>query len=118
MANDIQITSVTKGLRIPVVVENKPAEPIPVAAPNTLPVEVKNNPEIHGAVHLSAPGFLVVGRNYRMYDLQIGGGVHLVKLLSSEFFPWLRVQDPTMSLNEPLSSFWLNSALVARIDEA
>src|SRR5438128_10879123 len=97
MADDVQITNVAPGIRIPVVVENKPNEPIPVVAPNNLPVEVKNITEIRGTVSLASaailqlrpPAFLVVGKKYELAGPLVGLSGTLVTL---DEFPWVKFQ--------------------------
>jgi hypothetical protein len=73
MANAVEITGVSAGIRIPVVVENRPNEAVPVSmAPSPL-VE-----------------FLRVGQNYR---ITVGAELVAVELRSKVAFPWVIVHN-------------------------
>jgi hypothetical protein len=73
MANGVEITSVTAGIRIPVVVENRPDEAIPVSMAPSPFVE-----------------FLRVGQNYR---ITVGAELVAVELRSKVAFPWVVVHN-------------------------
>jgi hypothetical protein len=127
MPDEVQITNVAPGIRIPVVVENRPDEPIPVTAPNNLPVEVRNSPEIRGTVSLASdatlqlrpPAFLVAGRRYNITGLIGLPTGNPITLLSLDGYPWISVQPPPLGTVPPQSvpPIFINLGLVASIQE-
>jgi hypothetical protein len=100
MPDEVQITNVALGIRIPVVVENKPNEPVPVNLPSD------------ATLQLRPPAFLVVGKRYNFLHTEVGL-VNPITLLSVDGYPWVRIQsnDP----NKP--PFFINLELLGSIEE-
>lgn len=91
MPNDVEITSVSEGLRIPVIVKNGANEAIPVSlAPSPL-LE-----------------FLIVGQSYR---ITVGAELVRVELRSKVAFPWIIVHN----VESPDTLRWVNLATVHAI---
>ena len=125
MANEVAITNTPieittpAGLRIPVVVENRPNEAVPV--------QVVNNPEIHGTVRLepnptwnmTPPSFLVVGRNYDVHPVLITGIAasppNPVRLHAISF-PWIQIGHAQQAGEPaPAPPIWVNTGLLLAI---
>jgi hypothetical protein len=91
MANGVEITSVRAGIRIPVVVENRPTEAVPVSmAPSPLLER------------------LVVGQNCR---ITVGGELVNVEIRSTVAFPWIEVHN----VGNKDTLRWVNLATVHAI---
>ena len=121
MANEVSITNTpleitaAAGIRIPVVVENRPNEAVPV--------QVVNNAEIHGTVrvepapilNITPPSFLVVGRNYDVHPVFTAVAVSPANPvhLHAISYPWIQIgHAQQMGEPAPAPPVWVNTGLL------